>query len=85
MIFSDDIFRNLAATFKYRNFLGIRSAMFRKVTIASYNSVFFAINYIAHQKKKKTTKKKMKRNSYSKKFFSSFQSSGLISLNGKIS
>ena len=37
------------------------------------------------EKKKKPKKKKMKMNSYSKKFFSSFQSSGLISLNGKIS
>lgn len=34
------IFSNLVATFNYRNFLGIRSAMFRKFTIASYNSVF---------------------------------------------
>lgn len=34
------IFRNLAATFNYCNFLGIRSAVFRKFTIASYNSVF---------------------------------------------
>ena len=72
MIFSDDIFRNLAATFKYRNFLGIRSAMFRKVTIASYNSVFFAINYIAHQKKKKNQKKKNEKELVFKKIFQQF-------------
>ena len=71
MIFSDDIFRNLAATFKYRNFLGIRSAMFRKVTIASYNSVFFAINYIAHQKKK-NQKKKNEKELVFKKIFQQF-------------
>ena len=47
--------------------------MFRKVTIASYNSVFFAINYIAHQKKKKTKKKKKNENELVfKKIFQQF-------------
>ena len=71
MIFSDEIFRNLATTFIYRNFLGIRSAMFRKFTIASYNSVFFAINYNAHQKKK-TKKKKNEKELVFKKIFQQF-------------